>query len=85
MIFGAELRKVNTNLPPEELQALHELVEAQKEGLIVIKKCDKGGATAIMNRGDYIEGMMEHLLLKSERRRDGREVCSRNYVYVDPP
>ena len=57
----SNLKKVNTNLPPDDYNALELLVKAQKEGIIVIKKADKGGATTIMNRQDYINGMMEHL------------------------
>ena len=38
MIFGSKLNQVNTNLPPQEQQALAQLVQAQKDGKIVIKK-----------------------------------------------
>ena len=61
MIFGSDLKKVNTNLPPDEEEALKQLVKAQKDGRIVIKRADKGGATVIMNRQDYVESMIEHL------------------------
>ena len=61
MIFGSDLKQSNTNLPPHEEQAMKQLVQAQKEGKIVIKKADKGGAIVIMNRDDYVEGMMEHI------------------------
>ena len=61
MIFGSDLNKVNSNLPPDEYEALQQLVEAQKRGLIVIKRADKGGATVIMNSVDYISGIQDHL------------------------
>ena len=38
------------------------MIEAQKQGKIVIKRADKGGATVIMNREDYVKGVEKHLM-----------------------
>ena len=60
--------KVECNLPPEELNALKELVKLQKERKIVIKQCDKGAGIMVVNFEDYIKTANEHL---AETLKDG--------------
>ena len=55
-------RKAECNLPPEELNALKELVKLQKERRIVIKQCDKGAGIMIMDFDDYKKSAEEHLV-----------------------
>ena len=49
------------NLPMDELNALNELVQLEKDKKIIIKPCDKGAGLMIMNFKDYIEACDEHL------------------------
>lgn len=63
-IFSAKLKNIKSNLRNEEKLGLQELVEFQKDGSVVIQRCDKGGALAIMDRSDYISGIEEHLSSK---------------------
>ena len=51
-----------SNLPPEEIKALKELIRLQKERIIVIKAADKGAGIVILNFQDYIKACYEHLL-----------------------
>ena len=53
--------KASSNLPAEELQALKQLIQFQKERLIVIKPCDKGAGLIIINFQDYLNSCIDHL------------------------
>ena len=53
--------KIENNLPAEELKALKELVQLQRERQIIIKQCDKGAGIMIMNFSDYMKAAKEHL------------------------
>ena len=53
--------KVPTNLPPEELKALKELIELLKEKQIIIKPCDKGAGIIILDFDKYMEACNKHL------------------------
>ena len=70
------------NLTTEESTALKELVNAQREGDIIIQRCDKGGATAIMNRQDYIKEISEQHLQAYVINETGKQVPV--YREVDP-
>ena len=52
------------NLPTDELNALKELINLQKERQIVIKACDKGAGIIILNFNDYMQACYKHLLSK---------------------
>ena len=55
------------NLPPDELQALKQLQELQRDRKIVVKPCDKGAGVILMNFEDYLKSCYEHLTsLQSE-------------------
>ena len=41
--------RVQNNLPPDEMKALKQLIQYQKERQIVIKPCDKGAGLIILN------------------------------------
>ena len=45
---------VECNLPQDEIQALKELIQLQKEKVIVIKPCDKGAGMIILDNPVYM-------------------------------
>ena len=51
-----------SNLPPEEVKALKELIRLQRERLIVIKAADKGAGIVILDFEDYLKSCYDHLL-----------------------
>ena len=53
--------KVPSNLPPEELKALKELIELLKDKQIIIKPCDKGAGIIILDFDKYMEACNKHL------------------------
>ena len=55
---------IERNIPKEEVNALHELIQLQKEKKIIIKQCDKGAGILILNYEDYIEACYNHLNLE---------------------
>ena len=48
-------------MPQEELQALKELQQLQRERKVVIRACDKGAGIIILNFEDYVKSCYEHL------------------------
>ena len=54
------------NLPPDQLQALKELIQLQREKKIVIKKCDKGAGVIILDFDDYMKAAQKHLSATNE-------------------
>ena len=52
---------VNCNLPPDEIQAMKELIKLQKEKVIVIKPCDKGAGMIILDYPVYMRACYKHL------------------------
>ena len=71
---------VKCNLPPDELQALKELVWLQKERKIIIKPCDKGAGLMILNFNDYMQACYDHLYSSQS---DEKGNCQRYYKQVD--
>ena len=59
--------KVRLNLPPEEIEALGELIRLQKEKVITIKPCDKGAGIIILNFDDYLKSCNDHLASKQKQ------------------
>ena len=57
------------NLPVDELNALKDIIQLQKDRQIVVKACDKGAGIMILNFNDYLKSCYEHLLSVTE---DGR-------------
>ena len=53
--------KSKYNLLDEETEALKELVKLQKEGVIVIRHCDKGAGIIILDFNEYINACERHL------------------------
>ena len=53
--------KVKCNLPPDEFQALKELVTLIKDRKIVIKPCDKGAGIIILDFEEYMRACNAHL------------------------
>ena len=53
--------KARANLPPNELQALKELIELQKARVITVKPCDKGAGIIILDFEEYLRSCNEHL------------------------
>ena len=53
--------QAKSNLPPDEVRALKELIRLQRERIISIKPCDKGAGLIIANFDDYLEACDEHL------------------------
>ena len=50
------------NLPPQEINALKELVRMQRERKIIIKACDKGAGIMILDFTSYMKACYEHLM-----------------------
>ena len=55
---------VPCNIPPEEIAALKELIRLQKERIITIKACDKGGGIIILDFDEYLRACYMHLTSK---------------------
>ena len=53
--------KVHNNLPPEELEALKQLIELQKNRVITIKPADKGAGIVILEFEEYMKSCYDHL------------------------
>ena len=53
--------KIRPNLPPDEVEALGELIRLQKERVITIKPCDKGAGIIILDFEDYMKSCENHL------------------------
>ena len=49
------------NLPFNELKALKDLIQLQKEKKIIIKRCDKGAGIIVLDYDDYMEASHRHL------------------------
>ena len=65
--IGTSLNKTFPNIPTDEAEALVELIDLQKNRIIVIKPCDKGAGIIICNFSDYIESCTAHLNSKTEK------------------
>ena len=50
------------NLPPQEIQAIKDLIRLQREGTIIIKACDKGAGIIILDYQEYMKACYDHLL-----------------------
>jgi hypothetical protein len=59
--------QVQCNLPHDEIMAIKELIRFQREGLIIIKACDKGAGIIILNYSEYMKACYEHLLSVQSR------------------
>ena len=58
------------NLPEEEIKALSELINLQKERKAVIKACDKGSGLIVLNFEDYLKSCYLHLT-EEQKQSDG--------------
>ena len=54
------------NLPQNEIKALKELIQLQKDHSIIIKRCDKGSGIIVLDFYDYMKAAEEHLESKHE-------------------
>ena len=54
--------KEDCNLPIDELNALKDLINLQKDRQIVVKACDKGAGIIILDFNDYVKACYEHLV-----------------------
>ena len=52
---------VKCNLPQDEIQAIKELINLQKDKTIVIKPCDKGAGIIILDYPVYMRACYQHL------------------------
>ena len=74
--------KARPNLPKDELEALNQLIQLQKQKVITIKPCDKGAGIIILDFDAYIKSCDNHL--KSEQiQPDGTK--KPYYSKVSPP
>ena len=62
---GSQFNKVKTNISKEELEAVKTLITLQKERVIIIKPCDKGGGIKICDFDKYSELCINHLESKT--------------------
>ena len=53
--------RAECNLPPEEVNALKELIRLQTNRVVVIKPCDKGAGIMILDFKEYMRVCYEHL------------------------
>ena len=60
------------NIPHGEIEALRELIRLQRERIIVIKACDKGGGIIILDFKEYLRACYEHLM--SSQSKPGEEL-----------
>ena len=56
--------KARPNLPPDEIKALSELIELQRNRVITIKPCDKGAGIIILDFEEYLQSCNQHLNAK---------------------
>ena len=75
-------KQVICNLPDEEMKALKQLIQLQKEKQIIIKPCDKGAGLIILNFQDYINTCLDHLNSKQEN--IDSEIENNFYKQVEP-
>ena len=54
-LIGSKHKRVPPNLTKEEKDALAELIQLQKDGVIVIQPANKNSGMVIMNRKEYID------------------------------
>ena len=59
-------RRVVTNIPEEEKEALFNLIKLQKDRVIVIKPCEKGAGIIILDFVEYMQSATEHLEAKTK-------------------
>ena len=60
-ILSTKLNRVRNNLDYSEREAMNQLVNLQKAGKIVLQPTDKTGGLAIMDRSDYVAGLIDVL------------------------
>ena len=53
--------KVNSNIPANEMRALKELIQLQKDRKITIKPYNKGAGIMILNFEEYLRACTSHL------------------------
>ena len=46
--------KCRPNLPPDEIQALDQLIQLQKDRVITVKPCDKGAGIILLDFDEYM-------------------------------
>jgi hypothetical protein len=61
LLDGKTRNMVHQNLPPEELEALKQLTDLQKNRVITIKPADKGAGIVILEFEDYMKSCYDHL------------------------
>ena len=62
-----------SNLPPDEISALKELVRLQRERIITIKACDKGAGIMILDFKYYMRACYDHLLSSQPNALEGED------------
>ena len=65
-------KNIHPNITSDEAQALSELINLQKNRVITIKECDKGGGIIILDTDEYIRSCNQHLSSKLKNS-DGSE------------
>ena len=61
LIDPHQRNKIDSNIPPNEMRALKELIQLQKERKITIKPCDKGAGIMILDFEEYLRACTSHL------------------------
>ena len=64
---------IKCNLPEEEVTALKELIQLQRERIIMIKPCDKGAGILILDFKVYMKVCYDHLL-EVQTNKNGEEI-----------
>ena len=65
-VIGTPFNNTPSNISKEEVEALKTLIKLQKEQIIVIKPCDKGGGIIITDFTKYKDSCLKHLESKTE-------------------
>ena len=61
LIDNKNRTKTECNLPSEEVKAIKELIQLQKDRIITIKPCDKGAGIIILDFQEYLRACTDHL------------------------
>ena len=86
-VFLAPLNRVHPNLPPEEQEAVKELIEGQRGGKFKVLPNDKSGGVCVVDLGDY-KAVVKDQLAATYKAEDGspqpyyRQTCVQHLQHL---
>ena len=72
--------QISCNIPPDEIEALKELIQLQKDRVITIKSCDKGAGIIILDFKEYMKAAYSHL---SSQQTQSNGSVKKRFLQVD--